>query len=92
MRSFYPIHVFVVKHIFFLIITYRYRTWYYNFVSQDWSSGPDMSEYRYYHGCGKFMLGNQTILIVAGDDLDWSKSVEFLPLNGSEWIKGNDSN
>ena len=42
---------------------------------------------RYYHACGKFKMGDQMVLIVAGGyNLD---SVEFFPLNETNWITGN---
>merc|ERR1712029_255201 len=43
-----------------------------------------MTDHRYFHACGKFMLGDQTVLIVAGQD----QSVEFLPFNETNWING----
>ena len=39
------------------------------------------------HACGKFKMGVQMVLIVAGP----GTSVEFLPLNETNWITGNDS-
>ena len=42
---------------------------------------------RYAHGCGKVKIGDQIVLIVAGKDT----SVEFLPLDETKWIRGNDS-
>ena len=41
---------------------------------------------RYGHACGKFKMGDQMVLIVAGP----GTSVEFLPLNETNWIRGND--
>ena len=50
-----------------------------------------MIDSRYFHACGKFMMGNQVVLIVSGNSGDDS-SVEFFPLNDeSNWIRGNDS-
>ena len=46
-----------------------------------------MIDLRSDHACGKFKIGNQIVLIVAGYDT----SVEFLPLNETKWITGNDS-
>ena len=37
------------------------------------------------HACGKFKMGDQMVLIVAGYDT----SVEFLLLNETNWITGN---
>ena len=42
---------------------------------------------RAFHACGKFKIGDQIVLIVAGP----GTSVEFLPLNETKWITGNDS-
>mgnify|MGYP001451491650 CR=1 FL=1 len=40
------------------------------------------------HACGKFKIGDQIVLIVAGYPGTY---VEFLPLNETKWITGNDS-
>ena len=69
-----------------MYLNYRKNTWYYNSTSDGWSSGPDMIDHRYFHACGNFMMGDQTVLIVAGQD----QSVEFLPFNETNWIKGED--
>ena len=45
-----------------------------------------MIDHRYFHACGNFMMGDQTVLIVAGQD----QSVEFLPFNETNWINGKD--
>ena len=44
-----------------------------------------MINQRYGHACGKFKMGDQMVLIVAGYDT----SVEFLQLNETNWIRGN---
>ena len=67
-------------------MNFRKKTRYYNFTSDDWSYGPDMIDQRYFHACGKFITDDQTVLIVAGQD----QSVEFLPLDESNWISGKD--
>ena len=41
------------------------------------------------HACGKFQMGDQMVLIVAGGYQ--SISVEFLPINEKHWIRGDDS-
>ena len=46
-----------------------------------------MIDSRPYHACGNFKIGDQIVLIVAGR----GTSVEFLPLNETKWITGNDS-
>ena len=46
-----------------------------------------MIDSRFGHACGKFKIGDQIVLIVAGS----GTSVEFLPLDGTKWITGNDS-
>ena len=68
-------------------MNFRKYTRYYNFTLDNWSNGPDMIDHRYFHACGKFMMGDQTVLIVAGQD----QSVEFLPFNETNWINGKDS-
>ena len=43
-------------------------------------------EKKAFHACGKFMIGNSTVLVVAGGT--YITSVEFLLLNDQNWIPG----
>ena len=65
----------------------------YDFETKQWTEGPKMKTARRQHGCAKFYVQENPILIVAGgkdQDREDLKSVEFLDLenNGPEWIEG----
>ena len=50
-----------------------------------------MITFRTYHACGKFKIGDNEVLVVAGvpDFGEVIRKVEFLPLNEpSHWIEG----
>ena len=61
-------------------------TWFFNHHSQKWTTGPDTIDKKAFHACGKFMIGNSTVLVVAGGT--YISSVEFLLLNDQNWIPG----
>ena len=65
-------------------------TWYFTYDSKTWRQGPSLIEGRSYHGCGKFTIGNTTVLVVAGGFEE--SLVEFLVLNQPipEWELGKE--
>ena len=70
----------------------RYQTTtYFNHQSQIWTNGPDMNLKRHRHACGKFSVGNTSIIVVAGgftnNEAHTSTSVEFLLANDT-WVEG----
>ena len=70
----------------------RYKTtMYFDLQSQKWTSGPDMYYKRYRHACGKLVIDNTSIIVVAGGYIDHedttSQSVEFLLANDT-WVEG----
>ena len=71
----------------------RYKTtMYFDLLSQKWTRpGPDMYYKRYRHACGKLVIDNASIVVVAGGYIDHqettSQSVEFLLANDT-WVEG----
>ena len=70
----------------------RYQTtMYFDHQSQNWTIGPDMNLRRHRHACGKLVIGDALIIVVAGgytnNEDHTSKSVEFLFANDT-WVEG----
>ena len=70
----------------------RYETtMYFDYLSQKWTIGPDMNLKRHRHACGKLVIGNASIIVVAGGFANnqdhTSTSVEFLLANDT-WVEG----
>ena len=70
----------------------RYKTtMYFDHQSQEWTIGPEMNLKRFRHACGKLVVGNASIIVVAGgytnNEYHTSKSVEFLLANDT-WVEG----
>ena len=70
----------------------RYETtMYFDYLSQKWTIGPDMNLKRHRHACGKLVIGNASIIVVAGGFTNnqdhTSTSVEFLLANDT-WVEG----
>ena len=73
------------------------NTHFFSFSHQRWIPGPDMSLARREHACGTFLMGDETIMVVAGgtmvveDKAKRTDSVEFLSLQNLDkgWFQGN---
>ena len=73
------------------------NTHFFSFSHQRWIPGPDMSLARREHACGTFLMGDETIMVVAGgamvveDKAKRTDSVEFLSLQNLDkgWFNGN---
>ena len=71
--------------------TYSAKTYFFDERSQDWTSGPNMIEARYLHGCSVITNNGKQYLTVAGGynngKLD---SLEFLEIGAetAAWVKG----
>ena len=73
------------------------QTMYFNhdhLESQKWTFGPEMKVGRAHHSCGKFTIGDISVIVVAGGISNANgpglTSVEFLLENGTTWIEGPD--
>ena len=73
------------------------NTHFFSFIDQKWFPGPDLSIGRYDHACSTFLMGDETIVAVAGgyrqlsvDEQRKTDSVEFLSLQNLDngWFKG----
>ena len=75
------------------------NTHFFSFSSQKWIPGPDLLHGRQDHSCASFLMGEESVLVVAGgrmvDEEDAKKkrrvgTVEFLSLQNLErgWIEG----
>ena len=73
------------------------NTHFFSFSNQRWLPGPDLSIGRHDHACGTFLMGDETIMAVAGgyrqltvDEQRRTDSVEFLSLQNLDigWFKG----
>ena len=77
------------------------NTHFFSFSNQRWIPGPDMLLERASHACGTFLMGDETILVVAGGSMvvegemvlksKPTDSVEFLSLQNLDkgWFNGN---
>ena len=72
-------------------------THFFSFSNQRWLPGPDLSIGRHDHACGTFLMGDETIMAVAGgyrqlsvDEQRKTDSVEFLSLQNLDngWFQG----
>ena len=71
-------------------------TRYFNNLSQTWSDGPKLNDNHVGHACGKFKIDGKMVLVVASSRLTYKYprkfekpySVEFLPIDGREWVPG----
>ena len=76
---------------------YEKNTHFFSFSNQRWIPGPDMLLERASHACGTFLMGDETIMVVAGgtmvveDKAKRTDSVEFLSLQNLDkgWFNGN---
>ena len=69
------------------------QTMYFNHESQEWTIGPPMKVGRAQHSCGKVIIEDISVIVVAGgvsiDDQDSAfTSVEFLLAHNTTWIEG----
>ena len=65
------------------------KTWYFSFVNERWTEGPEMIDGRSGHTCGSFILNHQQLLVVVGGVLDtYGSQVEFLVAGTENWFKG----
>ena len=76
---------------------YEKNTHFFSFSNQRWIPGPDMLLERASHACGTFLMGDETIMVVAGgsmiveeEKLNGTDSVELLSLQNLDkgWFKG----
>ena len=66
------------------------KTYFHNFQTGQWSLAPKMNRARFLHGCAKFTIKNEMILVVAGgvDSNAIFNEVEFLNMDniGEGWV------